>query len=221
MEEWVQRLSVVNEELTAGAIRDTFHSFELQLQRTFPHSDLEPRYRIIALLLRLARAHSSRQVTDTSDPEANEPLRTSVQEAKVARSTSEAARLQDDSEEEEEYDDGWDEEYNRSTSESEIEDDSPREATAGLQSAPLERRMAQRWEKLHEREEPLSGTSSTESSFLRALDAVWREVTEVDEGMRKSGDDWTGQHKRSTARRPTLQEQLQAEARRSVLHSFP
>ena len=242
MGEWVDRLRGgvdFNGELSAEALRQTFQEFEVKVLAAFPHIEQrEPHYRIVALLLSLARAPSSSTATTPSSPSA---LRDShgasfladSKETGAARDAESGGSLSLQSDDEKDSDDGWDGEYSRSTSPDEDEegdeeevDDTPLPSSATTEVSSVRAETlttAERWARLHDR--PPSPPTDSTSSFLRALDVVWREVDILDGG----GLDWMKEEEwieppertPSPVLTPTLQRQLQAEAEKSHLHPSP
>ena len=206
----MERLEVNNDDIAAEAVRHTFHSFEQQCSASHPASpdaDRDAPYRIIALILLLAR----NPLHGLPGPTIPFPLpRQSVGQVKPSDDDS---GVDDDDEE-------WQAECSRSTSESDEEEDldggpSP---VAPVPSASLqENSTAERWATSLETEKAQTEPSSSQSDFLRALDVVWWKVEDRDAGeaLRHGFAGGIARHDdgNSVTSSPlTLQRQLRADA---------
>ena len=217
---WVDRLRVHGQDLSADTVRHAFDALEQRLQQTSPPSDVDSPYRIVALLLRLARVPSSHL---SSDAPRLTPLRDLALRRSKEEEESKVPPHADDDGSEENDDDGWAAEYNRSTSDSEEDEqrDTPSSPPQSTERPSRGERPtdAERWTRLHQRDEGSTPLSS-DSSFLHALDVVWHEVgltgAEV-APVPQVEDDWVEPSKTTGPLlhpTPSLQWQLQAEVER-------
>ena len=206
-----------HDEGAAAAVRHAFHSFE-QLCTATHHEQQQTGdapYRIIALLLSLARAPSS--PAELSSQWAA-PLDVSSSNSQPLPHPHSARQLQAaDEDSEEDDDDGWQAEYSRSTSESEEEDSgdgpSPATAVASMQKEST----AERWARLRETEQRPTDASPSQSDYLQALDVVWQKVEDGDAGtVGKLGSVGDGapldRGKKATSSPPSLQRLLHEHA---------
>ena len=213
VEAWAERLEVHNDEATANAVRAVFAAFERLLAQHFPITEHEQQHRTIALLLSLARIPSFSS--------SSQLLRADVLPHGRAHDVAERGQAQDAMTvigESDDDDDGWEVEFDRTTSASDDDLDSHSAAAHRLTLQPVpvaEKSFAERWATLHEdAPQQNAASASLESSYVKALALVWDKLhghnDQRDDAVRPTWPSTTAELA-SSEQPPTLYEALAGE----------